>query len=69
METILLSGDSKSNAKLLLELAKKLNFSVKKLSVVEAEELGIYYSIKEGLKSGLLSEEEKGEFIASLKKS
>ncbi len=69
METILLSGDSKSNAKLLLELAKKLNFSVKKLSVVEAEELGIYYSIKEGLESGLLSEEEKGKFIASLKKS
>ena len=67
METIILRGDSKSNAKLLLELAKKLNFSAKKISLTEAEDLGIYYSIKEGLNSGLLAEEEKNEFITSLK--
>jgi hypothetical protein len=41
METILLRGDSKSNAKLLRELAKKLNFSAKKLSAKEAEEIGL----------------------------
>ena len=68
METIILSGDSKSNAKLLLELAKKLNFSAKKISPSEAEELGIYYSIKEGMESGLLVEEDKTDFITSLKK-
>ena len=67
METIILRGDSKSNAKLLLELAKKLNFSAKKISLTEAEDLGIYYSIEEGLNSGLLAEEEKNEFITSLK--
>jgi len=69
METIILSGNSKSNAKLLLELAEKLNFTAKKISTTEAEELGIYYSIKEGLESGIIAEEEKGEFIAFLKKS
>jgi hypothetical protein len=66
METIILKGDSKSNAKLLLELAKKLNFSAKKISEDEAEELGLYYSIKEGLESGLMVEEEKNEFLSSL---
>ena len=68
METIIISGDSKSNAKLILELAKKLNFSAKKLSAQEAEEMGIYYSVKEGLKSGLLPEEEKANFLYSLDK-
>lgn len=42
METIILTGRSKSNTKLLLELAKKLNFSVKKISEQEAEELDIF---------------------------
>jgi len=68
METILLTGDSKSNARLLLELAKKLNFSAKMISNEDAEELGLYYSIKEGLESGLMAEEEKIKFISSLKK-
>jgi hypothetical protein len=69
METIILSGDSKSNAKLIFELAKKLNFSVKKISASEAEEIGLYYSINEGLESGIMLEEEKQDFISSLKKS
>jgi len=66
METIILKGDSKSNAKLLLELAKKLNFSAKKISESEAEEIGLYYSIKEGLDSGLMLGEEKARFLSSL---
>ena len=68
METILLTGDSKANAQLLLELAKKLNFSAKILSSEDAEEIGIYYSIKEGLESGLMAEEEKSKFLSNLKK-
>lgn len=68
METILLTGDSKTNAKLLLELAKKLNFSAKIISGEEAEEIGLYYSIKEGLESGLMAEEEKSKFLSDLKK-
>ena len=67
METILLRGDSKANSKLLLELAKKLNFSAKKLSAAEVEEFGIGLSIDEGLKSGLLTENEKQDFMKFLK--
>jgi hypothetical protein len=66
METIVLKGDSKSNARLLLELARKLNFSVKKISSEEAENIGLFYSVKEGLKSGLMNEEEKNRFMSSL---
>ncbi len=66
METIILRGNSKSNAKLLQELARKLNFSAKKISEEEAEEIGSFYSIKEGLDSGLMGEEEKNRFISSL---
>ena len=69
METIILSGDSKSNAKLIFELAKKLNFSVKKISTSESEEIGLYYSIKEGMESGIMVNEKKQDFISSLNKS
>jgi hypothetical protein len=67
METILLRGDSKPNSKLLLKLAKQLNFTAKKITSLESEELGIALSIDEGLKSGLLNENEKLNFLASLK--
>ena len=69
METIILSGDSKSNAKLIFELVEKLDFSVKKISTSEAKEIGLYYSIKEGMESGLMVNEEKQNFIYSLEKS
>ncbi|AHW62427.1 hypothetical protein SAMN05444285_1684 [Draconibacterium orientale] len=66
MKTIILRGESESDAKLILELAKKLNFSAKKISDKEAEEIGLFYSVKEGLQSGLLAEEEKANFLSSL---
>jgi len=66
METIILRGKSKSNARLLLELADKLKFSAKSLSESEKEELGIAFSVDEGIKSGLLSEKEKKDFLKSL---
>lgn len=69
METIILSGNSKANSRLLLKLAKQLNFSAKRLSVEEVEEIGIAISIGEGLKSGLLDDEEKKHFISLLKQS
>ena len=67
METIILRGDSKVNSNLLLKLAKQLNFSAKKLSALEAEEIGLAISIEEGIKSGLLHEKEKLDFITSIK--
>ena len=67
METIILRGDSKINSRLLLKLAKQLNFSAKKLSAEQAEEIGIAISIDNGLGTGLLNEEEKNDFLNHLK--
>lgn len=67
METIILRGDSKINSKLLLKLAKQLNFTAKKISPGEAEEIAIAISIDQGLKSGLLDEKEKQDFLTLLK--
>jgi hypothetical protein len=66
MDTIILKGNSKDNAKLLMELAIKLDFSAKRISSKEAEEIGLIYSIKEGLDSGLMVEEEKAAFLKPL---
>jgi len=66
METIILRGDSKINSRLLLKLAKQLNFSAKKLSDEQAEEIGIAISIDKGLSTGLLNEEEKNDFLNCL---
>jgi len=63
METILLRGDSKANSRLLLKLAKQLNFSARKLSPAEFEEFSLALSIDEGIKSGLLNENEKQNFM------
>ena len=67
METIILRGNSKKNSALLLKLAKQLDFSGKKLSLEETEETGIVISIEKGLKSGLLNDKEKNDFLSSLK--
>ncbi|MFA5973293.1 MAG: hypothetical protein WC780_13165 [Lentimicrobiaceae bacterium] len=69
METILLRGDSKANSRLLLKLAKQLNFSARKLSPAEVEEFGMALSIEEGIKSGVLNESEKQDFLKLLKHS
>jgi len=67
METIILRGDSKINSRLILKLAKQLNFSAKKLSAEQAEEIGIAISIDNGLSTGLLNENEKNDFLNRLK--
>ncbi|TVR44847.1 MAG: hypothetical protein EA394_00040 [Bacteroidia bacterium] len=65
MEAIILQGGSKSNSKLLMELARKLNFKARKLSSEEMEEMGIILSIQQGLSTGLLNETEKAGFLNS----
>ncbi len=67
MEAILIHGESKSNSRLLIELAKKLNFRVKVLSSAQLEDMGMTLSINEGLQSGLLSDTEKEDFLHQLK--
>jgi hypothetical protein len=66
METLILRGHSETKAKLILKLAKELDFSAKKLTSNEAEEIGIALSIDEGIKSGFLSIHEKTKFIKEL---
>ncbi len=67
METIILQGDSKSDLLLLMELARKLNFKARKLTRSEVEDMSLSISINEGIKSGLLDEQEKQRFLNSLK--
>lgn len=67
MEIILLRGDLKANSRLLLKLAKQLNFSARKLSPAEVEEFSLELSINEGIKSDLLNENEKQDFMTLLK--
>jgi len=66
MEAFILTGDSKENTNLLLQIAKKLNINARRLSNEETEEMGIWLSIMDGMKSGLLGEEEKKDFVKSL---
>ena len=61
-----ITGSDSLSEKYTGELAKKLNFSARKISSEEAEDIGMYYSIKEGLESGLMTEEEKAGFLSSL---
>ena len=48
METIGLSGESKSDMKLLLEMARKLGVRGRKLSNPEIEDVGLIKAINEG---------------------
>jgi len=66
METLILTGTSKHNSRLISQLAEQLKFKVKKLTTDEVEEMGIGLSIREGLNSGILNSEEKHEFLNSL---
>jgi len=67
MEAIILQGGSKSSTRLLMELARKLNFKARKLSSEEIEEMGLILSIHEGLDSGLLDDTEKETFLKTLR--
>ena len=66
MEAIILQGGTKSNIRLILELARKLDFKARKLSLEEMEDLGIALSISEGVQSGYLDEKEAADFTDSL---
>jgi len=48
METVILSSDSMQDLKLIVQLAKKLGISIKKLSMDEIEEVGLSQAIKKG---------------------
>lgn len=68
METLIIQGKSASKAKLLMKLAKEFDFAAKKLNSEEIEDLGLAFSIEEGINEGLLNEHEKKGFLKKLVK-
>ena len=48
MATVILSSNSQKDLNLILQLARKLGISVKKLSKDEIEEIGLSIAIKKG---------------------
>ena len=66
METIILQGNSSPKAKLILQLAKELNFKTKKLSATEVEEIGIALSIQNGIDTGFLNDDERDSFLSKI---
>ncbi len=48
MQTVILNSDSKSDLKLLLDLAKKIGIQSRVLSETEIEEIGLINSIRLG---------------------
>lgn len=57
MQSLIINTESKSDFKLLKELAAKLGLISKELSVEEQEDLGLLNAIKKGSKSKLVSRE------------
>ena len=49
METVVLHGNSKSDLKMLTDIAKKIRITVKYLSEEEKEDIGLLQAVKEGL--------------------
>ncbi|MFH1197409.1 MAG: hypothetical protein V1720_17045 [bacterium] len=48
METAIVNSSSKTDLKLLLDIAKKIGIKVKVLSESEMEDIGMLYAIKNG---------------------
>ncbi|MBW7867299.1 MAG: hypothetical protein H3C31_03120 [Brumimicrobium sp.] len=63
--SVILSGDSKSEMELLIELAKKLGIKIKILSKEEKEDAGLLYLMNTG-KTGKTVDTDK--FLKSLRK-
>lgn len=54
METLLLTGEKKSEMNLIAEIARKFGIKTRKLSMEDMEDLGLLKAIKEG---------ETGEYV------
>lgn len=65
MQTVVLNSNSKSNLKLLTDLAKKIGVSVKYLTDEEKEEIGMLNAITKGRTKTYI---DTSTFIKKLKK-
>jgi hypothetical protein len=58
MGAVLFQSDSKSDLKLLMELAKKLGINVKELSINDLEDIGLATAMEEGKTGEYIDSEE-----------
>ena len=65
MQTVILKSDSKTDLKLLLDLAKKIGVKSRVLSESESEEIGLVNAIKSGRTKEYV---ETATFIKKIKK-
>ncbi|MDT3738438.1 MAG: hypothetical protein RO257_02925 [Candidatus Kapabacteria bacterium] len=65
METLVLTGNSKSNITLIMNIAKKLGIDDKKINSDDLEDSGLLFAMKKG-KTGEFVETDK--FIQDLRK-
>ena len=56
MQAVIIQSKSKSNLKLLMELAKKLGMTSRSLTEEEKEDIGFLKAMEEGKNSGRASE-------------
>lgn len=54
METLILTGEKKSEMNLIIEIARKFGIKTRKLSIGDVEDLGLLKAIKDG---------ETGEYV------
>jgi hypothetical protein len=54
METLILSGEKKSEMNLIIEIARKFGIKARKLSIEDIEDIGLLKAIKDG---------ETGEYV------
>lgn len=65
MQTVILKSKSKSNIKLLTDIAKKIGVEIKILNDLEKEEIGLSFAIKEGRTKEYINTE---KYLSKLRK-
>lgn len=65
METLILSGENKSEMKLIAGLARKLGLKTRKLNLTEIEDIGLLRAIQTAETGEYIDTD---QFVASLKK-
>ena len=65
MQTVILNSKSKSDIKLLTDIAKKIGVDIKILTESDKEEIGLSYAIKEGRTKEYINTE---KYLSKLRK-
>ena len=66
METLILTGDRKSEMRLIAGIARKFGLKTRKLKIAEIEEIGLLKAIKKGESEEYVDTD---QFVKSLRKN